>query len=241
MKKLSSPLAKAVISLVNKRVKDSKSALPCVVTKLNSDSTVNLEVLTKSLDEITGEYILVELYDVDVDFPASYEDAYIRFPVKKGTTGSITIYDNDISALMDGGNETPVDVESPRSHNIDDCKFKPDFQTDQKKITIDANAEFRNKDMSIILYPDGKIEIKGASGKEMVAILYSFMTNVNSLSTNLKLLATNLMAATTVTALGASPFTPPTIALLTTDLGNITTDDANILTDKTDLFNLKKV
>jgi len=238
MKKLSSPLAKAVISLVNKRVKDSKSALPCVVTKLNSDSTVNLEVLTKSLDEITGEYILVELYDVDVDFPASYEDAYIRFPVKKGTTGSITIYDNDISALMDGGNETPVDVESPRSHNIDDCKFKPDFQTDQKKITIDGNAEFRNNDMSIILYPDGKIEISGAT-QEMVAVIYSFITNTNSLSTNLKLLATNLMAATTVTALGSSPFTPPTIALLTTDLGNITADDAAIAVDKTNLNTMK--
>ena len=177
MKKLSSPLAKAVISLVNKRVKDSKSALPCVVTKLNSDSTVNLEVLTKSLDEITGEYDLIELYDVDVDFPASYEDAYIRFPVKEGTTGSITIYDNDISALMDGGNETPVDVESPRSHNIDDCKFKPDFQTDQKKITIDANAEFRNGALKILIAPDGTLSITGKSSKEVMEIITRFMDN----------------------------------------------------------------
>ena len=197
MKKLSSPLAKAVISLVNKRVKDSKSALPCVVTKLNSDSTVNLEVLTKSLDEITGEYDLIELYDVDVDFPASYEDAYIRFPVKKGTTGSITIYDNDISALMDGGNEEPVDVESPRSHNIDDCKFKPDFQTDQKKITIDGNAEFRNGSMKVILHSDGSIELSG--------VTEDWIKLVGKLGDYIQEVITNLSTTTVTTALGPSP------------------------------------
>jgi hypothetical protein len=154
--------------------------LPCVVTRLNSDSSVNLKVLTKEFDKQTGKYVEQQMFDVAVDFPASYEDAYLRFPVKVGTTGTITVFDNDISGLMNGGNETPVDVDTPRRHNIADVKFKPDFQTQKKTIAIDGNAEFRNKDMSIILYPNGKIEIKNASNKELVDIVSTYMEKMTA-------------------------------------------------------------
>lgn len=175
-----SKLAKAVIDFITKRVDRVAVKLPAVVTLLNSDNTVNLKILTKEFDKQTGLYVEQQLFDVAVDFPASYEDAYLRLPVKIGTTGTITIFDNDISGLMNGGNETPVDVDTPRRHNLADCKFKPDFQTQKKTIAIDENAEFRNKDMSIILYPNGKIKIKNVSNKELITILSTYMDKVTS-------------------------------------------------------------
>lgn len=174
-----SKLAKAVIDFITKRVDRVAVKLPAVVTLLNSDNTVNLKILTKEFDKQTGLYVEQQLFDVAVDFPASYEDAYLRLPVKVGTTGTITIFDNDISGLMNGGNETPVEVDTPRRHNLADCKFKPDFQTQKKTIAIDDNAEFRNKDMKIILYPNGKIEIKGAS-KEVLSVVSDFMAKTIS-------------------------------------------------------------
>ena len=106
--------------------------------------------------------------------------------------------------------------------------------------------------MSVLLHKDGTIEIKGET-KEMVAVLHTHLTNVESLTTHLETLGThlqtlvtNLNSATVVTALGASPFTPATVALLATDLANIIADKANITSDKAlmtidkdDLFTMK--
>ena len=115
-----------------------------------------------------------------------------------------------------------------------------------------GDVGLRADDMSVLLHTDGTIEIKGAT-KEMVAVLHTHLTNVESLTTHLEtlgthlqLLATNLNSATVVTALGASPFTPATIALLAADLtniiadkGNMTADKALMTTDKNDLFTMK--
>jgi hypothetical protein len=202
-----SKLAKAIIDFINKRVDSIPVKLPCVVTRLNSDSSVNLKVLTKEFDKQTGKYVEQQMFDVAVDFPASYEDSYLRFPVKVGTTGTITVFDNDISGLMNGGNETPVDVDTPRRHNIADVKFKPDFQTQKKTITIDNNAEFRNKDMSVILYPNGKIEIKGTTS-EVMDLISKYMGYISDVTNA-------LTTATVATMLGPQTLDPATIATLT--------------------------
>jgi hypothetical protein len=171
-------MALEIGNLIDRKINNIAKIMPAVVTKLNDDS-VDVEILTRLIDKRTGKYKTVKYLDVPVMFPASYEDAYLRLPVKKGTTGSVYVYDVDISNLIDSGNETAVNAIRTTKHNTSDITFQPDFQTAQKRISIDGNAELRNGSMSVILYPDGKIQIKGAS-KEVLSVISDFMAKTIS-------------------------------------------------------------
>lgn len=171
-------LAVAIKAFVDNAFDIHRKILPAVVLQLNNDNSVDVQILTNSLDEDSGLYKTVKMYDVPIGLISS-GDSYIRLPVAKGTTGSIYVYDVDISGLIANGDETAVNAKYNRKHNLADVVFKPDFQTGKKSIAIDDNSEFKNGDMSVILHPDGKIEIKGASA-EVLDVISSFMAKTIS-------------------------------------------------------------
>ena len=183
-------------ALMDRKINKLKIKAPAVITAVNNDS-VDVEILTRYIDKTTGKFKTLRLLDVPVMFPASYEDCYLRLPIKKGTTGSVEYYDLDISTLIDGANETPVNSIRQSKHNEADVVFKPNFQTAKKRISFDDTAELRNGNMSVILHNDGKIEISGAS-EDMTKLIIE-------LSDIVKDIITKLSTTTVATALGASP------------------------------------
>lgn len=140
-----------VIDFVNRKIGALQINLPAVVTKVNGNK-VNVDVMTRTMVTLTGEYRTVSLMDVPVQMWVGYKSG-IKLPIKKGVTGKVTVYDIDISKLINAGNETPVNESSPKRHDISSAVFTPDFQTSKKAVTLNDNLEINNDKMTIILYP----------------------------------------------------------------------------------------
>ena len=251
------PQAEVFEDFVNYKLEGLQVSLPCIVHKYySSEQAVDVLLTIKVKNGVTGDYAGTDdliISKIPVEYYASDETCGVILPVKKDTLGSIIVTDFDLSKWVFSNGNTPQDIGSLLTHFANSSYFRPGLRPYSRAIdNYDAdNMTMFNDKMSVVLHPDGKIEIQGT--KEMVAVLHTHLTNVESLTTHLEtlgthlqLLATNLNSATVVTALGASPFTPATIALLAVDLANIIADKANMTadkalmtTDKNDLFTMK--
>jgi len=204
---------------------------------------------------------LPEIVDVPVCFPvASGGASYITVPIKAGDTGTLTFFDRDMARWLYGDGKA-VEPESVRIHDLTDASFTPDLTPFDKAIGASAdNLVLKNSEntdsMSIIMHPNGKIEIKGTT-QEMVTVLSSALGNLTTHIANLIALTTALNVKTAADNTGVAALTPAAInstvqSEWTTAIGaattaygtaltNLGTDLTNITTDKTNLDTMKKV
>ena len=186
-------------------------------------------VLKPNTDAIS----LPEIVDVPVCFPVSNgSSTYITLPIKEGDTGTLTFFDRDMAAWLYGDGKE-VEPETLRIHDLTDATFTPDLTPFSKAIGADTdNLEVVNNSMSIVLHPNGKIEIKGTTA-EMVAVLSSALGNISSFYTNLQ---SQVLIANGTCPSGGGALTGGTASFVA---GAFTADKVALDADKTNLDTLK--
>lgn len=177
------------------------TCIPAKVLKYNAKTCtvdVKIGVKRKFVGEDYKEYPIIP--DVPVRFMRSAgSTAILRLPIKKGDTGLLLFTQRSIEKWL--VSKDVVEPDDPRIFDISDATFAPDLVQDHKaKVSENDSVELSYGKMSIELWPDGKIEIKGATD--------DFVTIVHDL-------IDGLISAKTLTAIGPQPFTVDTIAKFT--------------------------
>lgn len=196
-----------IINAINARLLDVHTALPAeIVSYEKGKATVKILIKRK----INGDLMeFPPITDVPVLQPRSNGGkSFISMPIKKGDTGMLTFQERSIDKwLIAGGSVDPNDT---RKFDLSDAVFTPGLYPDDNRLEYEnKNAlEVTNDQCSFILHPDGRMELKGAS-EDLVGVFASVVDN--------------LIGATVVTSLGASPFTPDTIAKFTANKTQIAT------------------
>ena len=141
-----------------------------------------------------------ELLDVVVQWPSVGPDSFLTFPLVAGTYGLIHFNERATGNwLMNGGDNTPEDH---RRFTLSDAWFVPGGAPVGKMPSADPdNIVLHNGKAEMILTPDGKFSMTGASGEELVTILNDLITQ--------------LLSAKVITAIGPQPFTVDTVAQIT--------------------------
>lgn len=157
------------------------TALPATVRSIDGN-LVDIQISLNRAD-LEGE---LEDYPVLTNVPlhhcASSEEAYLRFPIKKGTPGMALFSQRALTKWKKSDGENIVDPQNDRKFSISDATFLPGLLPKKRKIPNDKNVELRNKNMSIELSPDGKIKIEGATG-DIVSLMSDTVGEILGLGT----------------------------------------------------------
>ncbi len=150
--------------------------LPAIVDSFDTATqSVNVKLAVNEKQNQTGDYFdnnSLIMPDIRVLFPASSNNSFLSFPIKKGDTGVLIACDCDIENFLTGDGSITNAV-SERRHDLSDCFFIPGFFPDSKTITADANnIILKNNNMTITLDPTGKISISGATD-DLIALIYT--------------------------------------------------------------------
>jgi len=229
---------------------DLHVSMPAKVTAVdNSLQKVSLLPMLKKKYKINGTTEGTERAIIE-NLPIKYMSgrggkSFVHVPVAVGDLGMVVFCDRSLDVYLSGDGENTNLPNDTRLHDISDGYFLAGVNPWGNAISgvSDENITIKNSDgvadsMTITIKPDGTMTFQGTT-QEMMAVLSGFMGHVKDLTTHLKTLTTNLNSATVVTALGASPFTAATLALLATDLAAITADEILLTTDKTNFDTLK--
>lgn len=152
----------------------------------------------KFVGEQYKEYPIIP--EVPVRFQRSAgAKAILRFPIKKGDTGLLLFSERSLEKWL--VSTDTVEPDDPRIFDISDATFAPDLVQDhQAEVSSNDSLELAYGKMSLELWPDGKISIKGAQ-EEFVSLVHSLLSE--------------LISAKILTGIGPQPFTVDTIAKLT--------------------------
>lgn len=140
------------------------TGIPGEVIKYDSDSgTAEIQISIKRQYEGESSFDIPPLLNVPVSFPMSSDGkAYLSLPIKKGDTGLIHFCHRSIDRWLQQGGQ--VEPGNTRRFDISDAVFVPGLSPTSNRRNFDTkNIELKNDRMSVILHPDGKIEIKGRS------------------------------------------------------------------------------
>lgn len=134
-----------------------------IITYDSSSGTAEVQISIKRQYDGEEPFDIPPLINVPVSIPmSSAGKAYLSVPIKKGDTGLIHFCHRSIDRwLQQGGQVEPGDT---RRFDISDAVFVPGLSPTSNRRNFDTkNVELKNDRMSIIMHPDGKIEIKGRS------------------------------------------------------------------------------
>ena len=179
---------------------DVHTSVPCKVVEYKpKEGKVDVEIgiKRKYFGETATPYPIIP--DVPIRFQRSAGgQAFMRFPIKKGDTGLLTFSERSIEKWLIS--KDSVDPDDPRIFDISDATFSNDLVQDHlAEMKDEDSVEIGYGEMSMVLWPDGKIEFKGAS-EDFMSLFVDLISE--------------MIDATVVTSLGASPFTAITIAKL---------------------------
>lgn len=153
----------------------------------NGFMVVDCECMIKELGDIKGALTGVEenflrFQSVPVYYPATADDVYMSMPVKKGCLGDIVFYDKNMDEYKFSNGVDKVSRSSEqRYHDLSDALFIPGPRPFDRQLEgyDEDNTVIKNNEMSIVMHPDGKVEIKGAT-EEMVSVLSSALSNISN-------------------------------------------------------------
>jgi len=224
-----------------------KAVMPAKVESIDlSAGKATCKIMIKKLNPETQEYTDYPLVnDVPVTFPHA-QDALLWLPVKAGDDGILLFCDRSLENFLAKTHDNTIAPSKENVHHIEDAIFIPcNLQPFSKQPTIpdDNSAGLKNGQMSIVLHPTGKIEIKGASA-EVLAVLSSMMGNLSTAANNFSSFIGNIATFSTACALSV---TDPVLkaaaialnAVIITDFTNSVTDKANIDANKGTLDTMK--
>ncbi len=137
-----------------------------LLKKKYSDGTV------RNLPVITG---------VPVEWPVVNDGkSYLIMPLKANDTGKVVFSDRSLDLWLSGEGD-PVEPLDNRAHSLSDAVFWPGMRPFKKAIAPENpdNLYLKNDNMTLELFPDGKIKLQGAS-KEVMNVISTYMGHVNS-------------------------------------------------------------
>jgi hypothetical protein len=208
-----------------------------IVKTINSDKTIDVTHAVKSVLINGVDMPVTVTKNIEVLFPASYEFG-IKWPMKTGD-GVILLGLKDAVAETSGIVE-PTNAPGEFLHYCQNTmKAIPLQAVSSPKVSLDVSSggdlEIKNTNTSgkitIKTTGSGDIETVAGTGKlQLKNGSKSLFTILNNIATHTKSIATNLQSATTIPAVPGTPltFNPATIALFTTDAGNLATDASDL-------------
>lgn len=170
-----------------------------------------------------SSFEMPEIYNVPVVFSRS-KDFFIHFPLKKGDRVLVVVAQRSLDKwLNDGAKQTPDDN---RKFNLSDAIALPGlypkiepliFKSDKDAISINSKNGF------IQISENGDIKLKNNKAEINASNDGKFKITNGSIDllTEISTLLQNLIQAKVITAIGDMPFTPNTVANLTTNKTNI--------------------
>jgi len=164
----------------------------------NGKAGVQINIKKKYEDGTTS--LTPVITDVPVLLPRSDGgEAYLQLPIKRGDTGLLAFSQRSMDEwLIEGGNKAPKSV---RMNDKSDAIFIPGLYPFNNTVSENNdNVVLKNGNMSIELYPNGKIKIEGAT--------QDFLSLMNDT-------LSSLISAKVITGIGPMPFLATTVAEFT--------------------------
>ena len=132
---------------------------------------------TATVEKVSGNKVDVKLDDGRMipnvpifNFGVS-SSVGLFFPIAKGQTGSIVVFDHNIDAFLNNAKKNSED----HIHELEDCFYIPGFLINSERPANPDNVVLKNGTMSIEI-SDGKIKISGGT-KEVLTLISNFMDN----------------------------------------------------------------
>lgn len=173
-------IGKELERIFDKLKSQIKVAIPCEVIKYDHTKQV-VEVKTEN-GKIIPNIPIFQMTNNGV--------SGLFVPVSKGCYGALLSFDEDLSAYINNAKSSYT----TRKHDISDSYFIAGFTPKGSRLTLaDGKCGLKNDNMSVVLHPDGKIEIKGNTE--------DFVKLINELGDILKSVIISL-STTTVTVAG---------------------------------------
>ena len=203
-------MAEVIKEAIRAALLDLHVAIPARVDTYDKDKQkANIKPLLRKKYKSDGmEIELPVIPGVPVQHPsANGGKAFIHLPIKKGDLGTAIFCDRSIDRWLAGKGEI-ITPDDPRHHDLSDAVFIPGvlpFSQALQGILAD-DMMMVNDSMKVILYPDGKISIEGATA-EIVTVLSDLIQHVHD----------STMVTTCPAGAGTGLMDPATKAILTAD------------------------
>ncbi|RYF52443.1 MAG: hypothetical protein EOO38_00090 [Cytophagaceae bacterium] len=184
---------------------ECRVAMPCQVTALNADGSVNVAPGFKTRFLGQAEANMPELIHVPVGHIQG-SDFRVQFPVAVGDTGYCLTMDRRIDAWLayDGSPQSPGDS---RTHHLSDAIFLPMLTPEaQRKQDAGTDMVLENGALTLRLKKNGHLQVSN-SQKELVSVIDALLQANIALIDQVKLLQV-------LTAMGPAPVIASTITAL---------------------------
>jgi hypothetical protein len=151
-------IGKELERIFDKLKSQIKVAIPCEVIKYDHTKQV-VEVKTEN-GKIIPNIPIFQMTNNGV--------SGLFVPVSKGCYGALLSFDEDLSAYISNAKSSYT----TRKHDISDSYFIAGFTPKGSRLTLaDGKCGLKNDNMSVVLYPDGKIEIKNNTAELLAQIV----------------------------------------------------------------------
>ena len=191
---------------INASLINVHTSLPARVEKYSEGKADVVILIKRNINDEIIEY--PKLTDVPVMQPRSNDGkSFLSLPIKKGDTGMVSFIERSIDKWLVNGQST--DPEDARKFDLSDAIFTPGLYPFSKPLKYESKeaTELKNDKSQLILWPDGKIELKG-NNVDLLSIISDVINHLSS--------------AQIITAMGPSPFFPSTIANFVADQTRLT-------------------
>lgn len=211
--------AEIIFNIISKMLLEFKVAMPAKIISFDSIKCLaecKIMLKKKEIDSDYTDYPIIN--DVPVMF-AHAQNALFYLPVQAGDDGLLIFIDRSLENFLAKNHNNTIAAQDSRNHHISDAIFFPvNFQPIYNNPTIPADntAGLINGEMSLILHPTGKIEIKGASD-EVLNLISSFWNNLISII--------NSIIIDTLVVNGTAATHSPALITLWTDTTKILLDN----------------
>jgi len=197
-------------SIPGKVVKYDKDKQLAQVKPLPMLQTKSYDTKEAFIDPENAEYKEIDvIFNVMVKHTSSNSGkTFIHTPIKKGDLGMIMFSNRSLESYTLNKGEK-YKVEDKRTHDLSDAFFIPGVVPAGKALNIpdNNNVVVKHSDdtnsMELILYPDGKIKIKG-NDKEMVNILVGALDSIYNYAGSVNQMIMGISSVTIPTALGGA-------------------------------------
>lgn len=173
-------MAEVIREAIRAQLLDLRVGMPARVEKYNKDQQkVDVQPLLRRRYKKGTTVNLPVITGVPVQWHSANDGAsYLVLPLKKNDTGWLSFSDRSLDSWL-AGKGTITTPDSPRHHDLSDAVFQPGLRTFPNPLTIanGNNAYLKNGNITLELFPDGKIKIEG-SAEEMLDTISTFMEEV---------------------------------------------------------------
>lgn len=178
-------------------------SLPAKIIKIDkNEQSADIQLLIKKQYVLNDENVDWSVIPrVPIHIPSSNDgNSFVSLPLKANDLGFVIVFDRSIDNWLSGDGSSTI-PDDPRNHDFSDCVFVPGLRTFSKPLSgISSDSIIlKNNNSEIEILKNGKFKITDGT-EELLSIINDLMTE--------------LISATTVTMLGASPFTATTITKL---------------------------